>query len=259
MPEVTIRIDVVGDVATLHWNTGMAPGDLAAAVASAADDALERPGIRRCEAQVLEGEWPARRALQRAGFRLEGVRRDAHMVDGVYCDVLEYARLDSDDAYGPGAFSAVMNTVLPTKRVISHVVFTDAQHRVLLLQTTYKRDYELPGGVVEPGEPPRDGAQREVAEEIGLVVNLATPALVDWMPPHLGWSDAIEFIYDGGHLDAHAVNLLRLDPGEVVRAHWLGADALDGAVSELSARRIREVLAARGSAQVVFTENGHRR
>ncbi len=55
-----------------------------------------------------------RRALQRAGFRLEGVRREAvTLPDGSVGDVAMYARLASDLVYGPGGFTGVMNSVLP--------------------------------------------------------------------------------------------------------------------------------------------------
>lgn len=252
-----------GDIGTLRWEQATDAAVLTKAVSFAADDALLGQGARRVECAVLATDWPGRRALQRAGFRREGIRRQAHDHDGVYTDVMIYARLATDHVHGPMGFSAVMDSVLATKRVIAHVVFTDTSGRVLLLETTYKSDYELPGGVVEPGETPRDGAIREVQEETGLLLNLASPALVDWMPPSLGWSDAIEFIYDAGVLDEQAVALMRLDPGEIRAAHWLAADELDGLVSELSARRLRAILAARevGIATrqrpiVVFTENG---
>lgn len=264
VPDLAIHLELQGDVGTLRWDeAGVDVGVLTRAVSLAADDAILGQGLRRLECEVLVSDWPGRRALQRAGFRHEGVRRAVRMVEGAYVDAMLYARLATDHVHGPLGFSAVMDTVLATKRVIAHVLFTDTDGRVLLLQTTYKSDYELPGGVVERGETPRAGAIREVAEEIGMLLNLGAPALVDWMPPSLGWSDAIEFIYDAGVLDEQTVGLLRLDPGEIRSAHWLGADELDGLVTELSARRIRAILSARQAGvrqgrapAAVFTEDG---
>lgn len=92
------------------------------------------------------------------------------------------ARLAVDPVYGPHGFSGVLDSILPKKRLIGHVLFRDEDGRVLLLETTYKEDWELPGGVVEPGETPRAAAEREVAE-VGLVVELGQPLLTDWMPP----------------------------------------------------------------------------
>ena len=58
--------------------------------------------------------------------------------------------------------------MLPKKRLIAHVLIRDPAGRVLLCETQFKQDWELPGGIVEPGEPPRVGANREVTEELGL-------------------------------------------------------------------------------------------
>ena len=260
-PDLEIHLEVHGDLGTLRWDQVADAAVLTRAVSLAADDAILGQGVRRLEAEVLATDWPGRRARQRAGFRREGIRRGARLVQGSYVDVMSYARLATDHVHGPLGFSGVMDTVLATKRVIAHVLFTDTAGRVLLLQTTYKSDYELPGGVVESGETPR--AMREVTEEVGLLLNLDAPALVDWMPPSLGWSDAIEFIYDAGVLDEQAIALVRLDPGEIRAAHWVGADELDEVVTELSARRIRAILAARDAAvatghhpTAIFTEDG---
>ena len=53
-----------------------------------------------------------------------------------------------------------MNSALPRKRLIAHVLIRDDQGRVLLCETQFKPDWELPGGIVEPGESPRLGAVR---------------------------------------------------------------------------------------------------
>ena len=190
-------------------------------------------------------EWdtPARVALHRCGFRLEGRLRSAIEPEpGVYRDVLVYSRLAVDTVYGPHGFSGVLDSILPTKRLIAHALFRDVEGRVLLLETSYKEDWELPGGVVERGEPPRVGAQREVEEELGITVAFGQPLLVDWMPPYLGWSDAVEFIFDGGVLSPEVAATLGTDDREIRAIHWVAPDDVAGHVTELSARRIALLL-----------------
>lgn len=240
----TVTVRVEGEVGLLEWDGLASPDELQAAVARAAGDQLAGGRVRRLECNVPATDATARRALHRSGFRREGVRRQLQQVrPGEYVDVVMYSRLASDSVEAPDTFSSVMDTVLPTKRLIAHVFFRNARDEVLLLETGYKSDWELPGGVVEPGEPPRVGAEREVQEELGLDVHLAEPAMVDWMPPYLGWSDAIDFLYDGGVLDEQTIAALRPDGIEVRAVHWVAEADLDAHVTPLSARRHRLLLA----------------
>ena len=47
-------------------------------------------------------------------------------------------------------------------RVASGVLFFDAEGRILLVRPSYKPGWDLPGGYVEIGEAPVQGAAREV-------------------------------------------------------------------------------------------------
>ncbi len=220
----------------------------------AADDALIGHSLRRLEASVLATDKIAQVALQKAGFRLEGTRRQAfRSADGKFIDVKMYARLATDQVYDEGGRSGVLNSLLPTKRVIAHVVFRNHLGEVLLLETTYKKNFELPGGIVEPGETPRQGAIREVQEELGILVNLGQPTIVDWMPAYLGWSDALEFIFDGGTLQdqdfSHAI-----PNREIVNWHWTAPKRIKHYLSEVASNRLRTLFSSEG--QLIYTENG---
>ena len=57
--------------------------------------------------------------------------------------------------------------------------------QVLLIRTSYRHCYALPGGFVEPGEPSEQAARREVLEEIG--VDLSDRQL------RLAWSGTLPF------------------------------------------------------------------
>ena len=117
----------------------------------------------------------------------------------------------------------------------------------------YKEDWELPGGVVERLESPRDGGQRETLEELGIRVEFGQPLLVDWMPPYLGWSDAVEFIFDGGVLPPEVAAELGTDDREIRAIHWVEPADVPTHVTELSARRIALMLSGyRG-----LTEDGY--
>jgi ADP-ribose pyrophosphatase YjhB (NUDIX family) len=53
---------------------------------------------------------------------------------------------------------------LPRKRMAAGVLLFDACGRVLLVDPVYKDYWDVPGGVVESNESPRDAARRELGE-----------------------------------------------------------------------------------------------
>jgi 8-oxo-dGTP pyrophosphatase MutT (NUDIX family) len=265
--ELGVRVESGSDrTGTLSWaaiSEVDAPGDdsvsaeaLVRAVALAAADALLVRGLRRLEAAVPASDRNGRRALIRAGFRAEGIRRDAQtLTDGEYGDVMLYGRLARDVVDGPHGFSAVMNSTLPRKRLIAHVLIRDDAGRVLLCETRFKPDWELPGGIVEPAESPRLGAVREVREELGIDLAVGRLLVVDWMPPYLGWEDAIEMIFDGGRLSEADLPGLDLQPTEIKGVQLVTVAAAARLLTPLAHRRL-SIAAALRSGEMAYLEDG---
>ena len=259
MPDFDIRVEIGDDgIATFNWHGSIPPDQLMQAVSSTADDALIGRGLRRLEVALPGFDIAARRAVTRAGFRLEGIRRAVlALPDGSHSDVYLYARLAGDQVHGPDGFSGVMNTVLPKKRLIAHVLIRDPAGRVLLCETRFKQDWELPGGIVEPGEPPRVGANREVTEELGVDRPVGRLLVVDWMPPYLGWDDAMELIFDGGTLDESELAGLSLQVSEIKQVRFCTAAEAAELVTPLARRRL-ELAMSLGPHEMAYTEDGAR-
>src|SRR4029434_2198406 len=70
------------------------------------------------------------------------------------------------------------------KRVAADVLVRDASQRILLVDPSYKPDWDLPGGMAEANEPPLDAARREGREELGLTLTIGRLLGVDWVRPH---------------------------------------------------------------------------
>lgn len=254
--KVQLRVGDAG-VGVLEWSGRANQQVVDQAVSLAADDALIARGLRRVEVSLPSGDVVGRRALQRSGFRLEGARRQAYALpDGTFVDVVLYARLANDLVYGPGGFTGVMNSVLPRKRLIAHALLTDPWNRVCLLETTFKDDWELPGGIVNPSESPRDGAVREIDEELSLRLEVGRVLVVDWLAPYLGWDDAVELIFDAGSLTAEQMDQIVPDPVEVRAVHWLAPDKAADKMAPFARGRLLASVACRVGGGTQYLERG---
>ena len=258
---VIVRITEIGaGIARVDWEMpepGWSDEVLRQHLSDAAEIALQRDGLRRLEVAVPAAERLVRRAVVRSGFRLEGVRRAVVPVDGGLDDLVLYSRLVDDVVGGPDGFSAVMNTVLPRKRLIAHVLIRDDRDRILLCDTRFKIDWELPGGIVESGESPREGATREVREELGLDLDVGRLLVADWLPPYLGWEDALEMIFDGGRVTPADLEAYVLQEHEISAVALLTLDEAARVVTPLSHRRLT-VAAGLGPGETAYLEDGRR-
>ena len=172
-------------------------------------NAVERAfkgGSTRVETHVDPDDQMAQRIATFSGLMREGVARGVVEGDEGQEDRIVYARLiDDTPLEDPAGFRSLLNSFLPRKRAISQLLVRSTDDRVLLCQLTYKRDFDLPGGVVEVTESPQLAVAREVKEELGLDVPAGPLLLTDWLPPWGGWDDAICLVFDGGVHDPSVV------------------------------------------------------
>ena len=131
-------------------------------------------------------------------------------------DTMVLARLRDDaEPDSRDGFIALLNSSLPTKRAIAQGVLRDSAGRVLLCELTYKAEWDLPGGVVDPSESPADCVVREVREELAIDVEVRALLAVNWLPPWRGWSDATVFVFDLGVADEDLIARTTLERREI--------------------------------------------
>jgi 8-oxo-dGTP diphosphatase len=145
---------------------------------------------------------------------------------------------------------------LPRKRVAAGVLFFDSDGRVMLVDPVYKAPWEIPGGAVEWDESPRDGAAREVKEELGLVCAPGQLLGIDWVGPRPGRSEGLAAVFDGGVLDAEQVAGIQLQAEELHAFEFVGLDQVHERLIPLLARRVQACMAARERGETVYLENG---
>ncbi|GAA1141213.1 hypothetical protein GCM10009630_44840 [Kribbella jejuensis] len=232
-------------VALVVWSLEGGPGVAEQALRLVAEYAFGELGLERLQVEVDPALHTSARVAIRSGFRREGVLRGAALVDGERRDIAIYGMRAGDPRPDTvTGWTALMDSALPKKRVIAHVVVRDTAGRVLLCQVSYKKDLELPGGVVEPDEDPATGASREMEEELGTALPLLGILAIDWLPRWEGWGDAVEILYDGGVHDPSLIDRLHPDGFEIKGIAWRAPDELAGLVSPLNARRLPLLLAS---------------
>ncbi|MFC7217666.1 NUDIX domain-containing protein [Streptomyces polyrhachis] len=157
-----------------------------------------------------------------------------------------------------GGACAIVQTPEPTGETLAAgVLLFDDRDRVLLVDPTYKPGWEFPGGVVERGEPPARAGMREVAEELGLRLDVQPRLLVvDWEPPEPPAYGGLRLLFDGGRLDAGQRAAVRL-PGAELRAwRFVTGDEAAGLLPPVRATRLLWALRARELSTVINLEAG---
>lgn len=136
-------------------------------------------------------------------------------------------------------------------------LFQDGVGRVLLVEPTYKPNWEVPGGAVEAEESPTAACRREVLEELGLDRPVGRVLAVDWVPSTPERPEGLMLIYDGGVLAETDIAAIRLQADELASYAFVESERVPELTSGLLARRIVACLEAVAAGTTVSLENGH--
>jgi 8-oxo-dGTP pyrophosphatase MutT (NUDIX family) len=234
-------IPVAPGVVRVTWSVELQAQGLGPSV-EAVRDALASgfgAGHRRIEAHVDPEDEAAQRIATFSGLMREGVARS--VADG--SDRIVYARLADDTPVDdPAGFRRLLNSFLPRKRAISQMLIRSHDDRVLLCQLTYKKDWDLPGGVVEVGESPMLAVGREVEEELALQITPGRLVLTDWLPAWGGWDDAVCLVFDGGVHDESLTDGIVRQQREIRSAKFCTVEEVHALCADFTARRIVSAL-----------------
>jgi 8-oxo-dGTP diphosphatase len=146
---------------------------------------------------------------------------------------------------------------LARKRMGAGALFRDGSGRVLLVEPTYKPNWEVPGGAVEAEESPTAACRREVLEELGLDRPVGRILAVDWVPSRPERTEGLMLIYDGGVLTRDDIAAIRLQADELASYAFIEAGRVPELASALLARRIAACLEAVATGTTASLENGH--
>jgi 8-oxo-dGTP pyrophosphatase MutT (NUDIX family) len=115
--------------------------------------------------------------------------------------------------------------MLPMKYLSAGALFFDEQGRLLLVKPTYKEGWEIPGGIVEHDESPKQACLREIKEELGLDVSLGPLLVIDYLSRRDRPSDSLQMVFLGGTLSPATIEAIVLPAAELSEYRFLRPDA----------------------------------
>jgi 8-oxo-dGTP diphosphatase len=137
---------------------------------------------------------------------------------------------------------------------VAGALITDAGGAVLIVKQNYRDGWVLPGGICEFGEPPHEGARREVAEEVGIDRPAGRLLAVDWHPafPEYGTGarPSVYFVFDGGTVARDTP--ITLQQEELDAYQFAAAAELPGLLLPRVLRRTEAAMVARDSGATAY-------
>ena len=260
----TVEVRQAGDgVGELSWSVSPDHGGQGVgtrAVRLLIHYAFEELGLHRLVVYVEREDRASLRTAGRVGLRREGIVRGGRQDPGApgdrreRSDYVQLARLvtDPEPTSGTG-FIGVLNAGLPTKRVIAQGLIRNSASEILMCELTYKQEWDLPGGVVDPRESPAHAVAREIREEMQVEVSPRSLLAVNWLPPWRGWDDAMLFVFDLG-IDDDVIARARLEPRELRALHWCTLDHVERRSAPYVTRMLRRL--AQPTEGTAYLEDG---
>ena len=141
---------------------------------------------------------------------------------------------------------------LPSFTASGAALLTDASDAVLLVKPWYRDYWLMPGGVTEAGESPRQCAEREAEEEVGIVVTATALLVVHWMPPDDPRRATFAFVFDCGTLSDR--NAVRLQAEELDDFAFLPLEQAVARMNPSGARRLTRAWQAREDGHPAYLE-----
>jgi 8-oxo-dGTP diphosphatase len=140
---------------------------------------------------------------------------------------------------------------IPRRHVGAGGPITNAQSDILIVEPTYKKTWEIPGGVVELNESPATACARECAEELGLTVVVGRLLVVDHQSLP-GSGDSTMYIYDCGETDGQHIAHIASD--ELRSQRFAPAEEAIGLLGKRLGKRVRHAITARETGSVIELE-----
>jgi 8-oxo-dGTP diphosphatase len=144
---------------------------------------------------------------------------------------------------------------LPQKRMGAGCLFFDEQGYVMLVKPTYKPVWEIPGGVVELNESPKQCCQREIREEIGLERKIGDLLVVDYNSQTKKKTESLMFIFNGGILTSSEIESIQLRRDELSEFRFFSIESLPNDMTGTLRNRVLAAWQRATKSNGIYLEN----
>lgn len=145
---------------------------------------------------------------------------------------------------------------LPRKRMGAGVLLFNEREELLLVKTTYKEGWTIPGGIVEENESPRQACLRETQEEIGIALQDIKFLCVDYTPADSEKNESLQFIFYGGVLNQDEIERVKISEDEISEYRFLKIEDALPLLRKNIKKRVPKILEAIKSNAGIYLEDG---
>jgi ADP-ribose pyrophosphatase YjhB (NUDIX family) len=144
---------------------------------------------------------------------------------------------------------------LPKKRMGAGCLFFNDRDELLLVKPNYKPGWEIPGGIVEQNESPKQCCLREVLEEIGLDREIGPLLTIDYNSQVDTKTESLMFVFDGGVLSESEIGTIQIQEAELCNFAFFAQDNLPEALTITLKSRVLAACKQRSANSGIYLEN----
>jgi 8-oxo-dGTP diphosphatase len=142
-----------------------------------------------------------------------------------------------------------------SKWVAAGSLIFDDDGRMLLIYHRWRRAWEYPMGITDPGESPLEAAQREVYEEVGLKPQDFALTAVDFFERARTPNGSLALTFTS-RVSGHQPHTVKLDPFEATDYRWVTREEALKLISPRLRGRLAELFTAHDAGSTVYLHRG---
>ena len=141
------------------------------------------------------------------------------------------------------------------KRMAAGALIRNQAGEIFIVKPHYRDHWLIPGGMVEENESPRAACQREVLEEIALALNPEGLLCIDYVSERPGYSESLQFVFDGGILTPEQIKEIRLQKEELDAFEFVNVETALKKLNPFLARRLKQAFLALETGQTFYLKD----